>query len=328
MGVSVARSEIQFTQALVSGTVSTFLATLLLVCTRRCCDSSGGRLSAPGRAGGGDSAALSWGQWRGGQGAHTCPDPWMELICPMSLTASGRGSEPLCSRLSSSPQGGRFLADSTGKTRADPHLGMRDLANPVPASGRSGSLCQVKSGPFGVLVHDPRAACWSWTRVTLGDVQQAFLGLQLEGGVCWGAQGRTCGLHTPDPEWPPHILPIPAGPSGQRREQGSARWSGWPQATELFGGKGTVSPSLSVLSDEPGHLPGRVKVRDEGRSRSLEQCSSCLCPNPDPVLIGILIIQGYRRETCLPHDVASAAIAHNRINEAWSLAIQKLFKDA
>lgn len=146
--------------------------------------------------------------------------------------------------------------------------------------------------------------------------------------MCWGAQGGMCGLHTPAPEWPPHILPIPAGPSGQRREQYSAWGSGWPQATELFRGKGTVSPGLSVLSDEPSHLPGWVKVRDEGQSRSLERCSSCLCPNPDPVLIGILIIQGYRPKTCLPHDVASVAISHNRINEAWSLAIQNLFKDA
>lgn len=82
---------------------------------------------------------------------------------------------------------------------------------------------------------------------------------EVEGGT-WGG---THGLHVS--EGPPPVLPIPDSPSRQMREQDSGWWSDWPLATQLFRGKGTGGPSLSVLSAEPCHLPGQVTVGDKGQ---------------------------------------------------------------
>lgn len=82
------------------------------------CAQQGGTLALGKRSWRG-SVTSSREQRCGGRWAHACLDPRLELwCCCVALSANGGGSEPLSCQ---SAQGGRFLADSTGKICADPH---------------------------------------------------------------------------------------------------------------------------------------------------------------------------------------------------------------
>lgn len=60
-------------------------------------------------------------------------------------------------------------------------------------------------------MHNPRAECLSWTQVTLGDVPQALLGLQLEESGSWGRVPEGGAESTP-PEGPPFDTARPIQP--------------------------------------------------------------------------------------------------------------------
>lgn len=86
------------------------------------------------------------------------------------------------------------------------------------------------------------------------------------------------------------------------------------------------------------------KQRDEGGAEPQNRVPAVsLCPNPDQALMGIVIIEGHRGRTRLPHEATfeanfistqqytstlSARDAHLSRHEARSLAVPELVKDA
>ena len=101
-------------------------------------------------------------------------------------------------------------------------LGMRGLANPALASAKSGAA-RSSQGHFGYWSAIPEQRACPGRRVTLGDVQQALLGWQLAGSVCWraGAQTLPCGHPTP---WP--VQPAPGNSRESRTLRGGAAGPG------------------------------------------------------------------------------------------------------